>query len=182
MAAVKTNISSVVGKLKANFELLKDKEYLLRPLAIETIPLMKERIHDKGQDSSGEQIGTYSSEYMKVRTGNFGNSGKVSRGPNKGKTKNAGIITRGPHKGEQRPQYHRNSDPKVIVSLTTKLEQDYQVIATDKGYGIGFNDPINKQKAGWVEETYHKIIFNLSPDEKQYITDRIKELVNGAFG
>jgi len=45
MATVNTNIAAVIGKVISNFELLQDKEYLLRPLAIETIPLMKERIH-----------------------------------------------------------------------------------------------------------------------------------------
>ena len=180
MATVTTNIKQVVDKLKSNFELLKDKEYLLRPLAIETIPNMKQRIHIDGKASDGKQIGTYSPAYMKVRTGNYGNAGK----------KNAGFYTKGSKatfkvKNKKadapRPNYHRSADTKIIVSLTRQLENDWSVLATTNGYGIGFNNPFNRQKAGWVEAQKKKIIFNLTEDEKTYIRERIQELVNGAI-
>lgn len=146
MATVNTNIAAVIGKVINNFELLQDREYLLRPLAIETIPLMKERIHVNGEASDGSQIGTYSNSYMAARE-------KAGRG-----------------KGR-----------KVIVALTSQLEQDWSVQPTQNGYGIGFNNPLNLQKAGWVEEQKSKIIFNLSAEEKQYISERLQELVNGAI-
>ncbi len=146
MASVTTNITAVVGKLKSNFELLLNKEYLLRPLAIETIPLMKERIHVQGQAADGSQIGEYANSYMRARE-------KAGRGESR----------------------------KIIVALTSQLEQDWAVIATQNGYGIGFNNIFNAQKARWVEEQKSKIIFNLSAEEKKYITDRLQELVNGAF-
>lgn len=196
MATVTTNISQVVSRVRSNFELLLNKEYLLRPLASELIPLMKTRIHVEGQATDGGQIGTYSSEYMKVRTGNYGNSVKFVKGAKKGQIKNAGIFSKkkvqlyGYNQGvfidatkdnKARPNYNRSNDTKVIISLTTQLEQDYAVVATEKGYGIGFNNKHNRDKAGWVEETYSKIIFNLSAEEKQYISERLQELVNGAF-
>jgi hypothetical protein len=202
MATVTTNINAVVSRLKSNFELLLNKEYLLRPLAIETIPLMKERIHEKGQASDGSQIGTYSPEYMKVRTGDYGNSERFKKGKNAGKIKNSGtFIKKGAMFFTQqdedtvtsrrvfirgnfgaRPNYHRSTDTKIIVSLTRQLENDWAVIATNTGYGIGFNNVFNAQKARWVEEHKSKIIFNLSAEEKQYITERLQELVNGAIG
>ena len=147
MATVTTNIKQVVDKLKANFELLQDKEYLLRPLAIETIPNMKERIHIKGNDSGNQQIGTYSLGYMKKRIAN--------------------------KRGESRTP--------IVVSLTRQLENDWSVVATANGYGIGFTNSHNRDKARWVEKIKKKIIFNLSSDEKQYIRERIQELVNGAI-
>ncbi len=148
MAAITivTNIANVMAKIHSSFDLLKDKEYLLRPLAIETIPLMKERIHDKGVATDGSQIGTYSNGYMAERERN-----------GRGKSK------------------------KVIVALTSQLENDWSVQATDKGYGIGFNNSFNVDKMGWVEEVKGKIIANLSKDEKIYINSRLEELVNGAF-
>ena len=148
MAAITitTNLSEVIGKIASNFELLKDKDYLLRPLAIETIPNMKERIHKEGQATDGEQIGTYANSYMRIREKN-----------------------------------KRGEDRKIIVSLTRQLENDWAVLGTSTGYGIGFNNPFNKQKAKWVEENKSKIIFNLSEKEKEYISERIKELVNGAI-
>lgn len=146
MVTVITNISLVVDQVLTKFELLKDKEYLLRPLAIETIPLMKERIHIEGQASDGTQIGTYANSYMRHR-------------------ENAG-------RGESR---------KIIVALTSQLEQDWSVLATTNGYGIGFNNSFNTEKARWVEENKKKIIFNLSADEKKYISERLQELVDGAI-
>lgn len=143
---ITTNIAAVFDKVRSNFELLKNKEYLLRPLAIETIPNMKERIHKEGQATDGGQIGTYSSGYMRVREDN-----------------------------------KRGADRKIIVSLTRQLENDWAVLGTPTGYGIGFNNPLNRQKAGWVEEQKKRIIFNLSEKEKDYIRERVKDLVNGAI-
>jgi hypothetical protein len=143
---ITTNLAEVIGRIATNFELLQDKEYLLRPLAIETIPNMKERIHKNGQASDNSAIGSYSNGYMKEREKN-----------------------------------NRGEDRKIIVSLTRQLENDWAVLATSTGYGIGFNNPFNKDKARWVEEQKSKIIFNLSVFEKEYITERLKELVNGAI-
>lgn len=145
MASITINIDNVLKKVDTFFEKIKDKEYLLRPLAIETIPNIKERVHIKGEASDGGQIGTYSTGYMKVREKN-----------------------------------KRNNDTKVIVSLTRQLENDYQVIATPEGYGIGFNNKLNFDKAKWVEERKKKIIFNTSEDEKKYIRERLEELVHEA--
>lgn len=146
MASITTNISAVIDRLKTKFELLEDKEYLLRPLATETIPLMKTRIHIEGEASDGGQIGTYSNGYMAARQ-------KAGRGESR----------------------------KIIVALTSQLEQDWAVLSTDNGYGIGFNNILNAQKARWVEENKGEIIFNLSADEKKYISERLQELVNGAI-
>jgi len=143
MATVTVKISE---KLQSSFELLLNREYLLRPLAIETIPLMKERIHIDGQASDGSQIGEYANSYMRQRE-------KAGRGQSR----------------------------KVIVALTSQLEQDWSVQATQNGYGIGFNNVFNAEKMRWVEEQKGKIIANLSADEKQYINERLQELVDNAF-
>ena len=153
MITIKSNIKVITGRIKQQLEQLKNKEYLLRPVAIEVIPMMTERIHQKGEASDGNQIGTYSSGYLKLR----------ERG----------------NKKQQIPV--RGSDSKVIVSLTRKLEQDWSVIATQNGYGIGFLNPFSLQKARWVEENKDKKIFNLSKAEQQYAVDRINELIADAL-
>lgn len=147
MATITINIQSVIDNLETRFEKLKNKEYLLRPLAIETIPLMKERIHINGEASDGSQIGSYANSYMRQRE-------KAGRGESR----------------------------KIIVALTSQLEQDWAVLATPTGYGIGFNNPLNAQKMRWVEEQKGKIIANLSAEERKYISERLQELVDGAFG
>lgn len=143
---ITTNLKQVAENLRSNFEKLKDKEYFLRPLAVETIPLMKERIHERGRASDGSQIGEYANSYMRQRE-------KAGRGESR----------------------------KIIVALTSQLEQDWAALATDTGYGIGFNNQFNTQKMRWVEEQKGKIIANLSAEEKKYINERIDELVNGAI-
>lgn len=78
-------------------------------------------------------------------------------------------------------KYKRSSDTKVIVSLTRQLENDWSVIATEKGYGIGFLNPLNFQKAGWVEDTKDKTIFKLSKAERDHATKRLQELTQDAL-
>lgn len=147
MITIKSNIKLVAGRIKQNLEQLKNKEYLLRPVAIEVIPLMTERIHQDGRAADGAQIGTYSASYLGLR---------------------------------QR-KYKRDASNKVIVSLTRQLENNWSVIATQNGYGIGFLNPFNLQKARWVEEAKNKKIFNLTKDETRYAVDRINELVKNAL-
>lgn len=147
MIKVVSDIKLVTGRIKQNLEQLKNKEYLLRPVAIEVIPLMTERIHQKGEASDNSQIGTYSKSYLSLR---------------------------------QR-KYKRDASNKVIVSLTRQLENNWSVIATQSGYGIGFLNVFNAQKARWVEEGKGKKIFNLSKSETQYAVDRINELVKDAL-
>lgn len=50
-----------------NVSKLFNPDLYLRPVAIEIIPIMAERIHERGEDSNGAQIGTYSKKYMEVR-------------------------------------------------------------------------------------------------------------------
>lgn len=144
---IKSNIKVVSGRIKQQLEQLKNKEYLLRPVAIEVIPLMTERIHQNGQSSDGGQIGTYNNAYLRLR----------------------------------QTKYKRDSSNKVIVSLTRQLENNWSVIATPGGYGIGFTNPFNLQKARWVEAIKDKVIFNLSRPEQDYAVERINELVSDAL-
>jgi len=78
-------------------------------------------------------------------------------------------------------KYSRNSDSKIIVSLTRQLENDWSVISTDHGYGIGFLNPFNFQKARWVEANKGKIIFSLSQAEQQYVNDTVTQLTKDAL-
>lgn len=178
---IKTNLNQVLSNLGQSFASIMDKNYLLRPVAIEVLPMMTERIHQEGKASDGGQIGTYSNGYMKLRTGNYGNSGVFKRGKNKGKLKDSGVFTRGAQKGQPRPKYNRSADTKVIVSLTRQLENNWSVLETQKGYGIGFTNPFNADKLRWVEEMKDRIISNLTTEEIDYAFERINELVAEAL-
>lgn len=75
----------------------------------------------------------------------------------------------------------RMEGEKVVISLTRQLENDWSVIATPKGYGVGFKNILNYNKSVWVESTYKKKIFALSESETEYVTERLNELVNDAL-
>lgn len=81
----------------------------------------------------------------------------------------------------RRRKYQRSADTKIIVSLTRQLENDWNVIATDDGYGIGFLNSHNFDKARWVEANKGKKIFSLSATEQQYVNDTVDQLIKDAL-
>lgn len=78
-------------------------------------------------------------------------------------------------------KHNRSDDDKVIVSLTRQLENDWSVIATQRGYGIGFKNRFNLQKARWVEEAKDTSIFALTKAENKYAIDLINLLTTEAL-
>lgn len=143
---LKTNIGVVTEAIRKRLEVLKNKDYLIRPVCFDVIDLMTKRIHIDGKDSSDSQIGTYSKGYMAERKRN-----------------------------------NRSADSKIIVSLTRQLENDWSVIATDRGYGIGFLNSFNLNKARWVEQNKGKKIFSLSQGEKDHALKVVQELTRKAI-
>src|SRR6478752_2399953 len=116
--SVTSNISEVM-QIEINRMLtLAQANQMVRTIATTELALMKVRVHEQGMNSAEQQIGLYTPGYMKLRTGSYGNSQTVTRGPNKGSLKDAGVFTKGKDKGKPRPKYHRSSDPKVVASLT----------------------------------------------------------------
>lgn len=144
---IKTNLDQVLSNLGQSLKTIMDPNYLLRPVAIEVLPMMTERIHKEGKASDGGQIGTYSNAYLRYAR------------------KKAG----------------RGQDPKVIVSLTRQLENNWSVMETPNGYGIGFTNPFNADKLRWVEEIKDRVISNLTTIEIDYAFERINELVEQAL-
>lgn len=144
---IKTNLAQVLSNLGQSFATIMDKNYLLRPVAIEVLPMMTERIHQDGKASDGSDIGTYSNNYLKYTRK------KAGRGENK----------------------------RIIVSLTRQLENNWSVLETTNGYGIGFTNPFNADKLRWVEEMKNKQIGALSTQEIDYAFERINELVTDAL-
>ncbi len=184
MIRITTNINQVVEVNITKLKSLADTDRMLRTAATTVLGMMKKRIHEDGLDAEGKPIGTYSPGYMKVRTGNYGNSLRVSRGQNKGKLKNAGVFSKGANKGQPRPRYNRTSDTKVVASLTRLMENDEKVVALKQNsYGIGFSNKHNFDKSQWVEATYKKKgkIFAVSEAEQQAVIDIANKFTQDAL-
>lgn len=179
---VTTNINVVIGRLAKRIELSTEPggnvDALLRTIATNLHAKVKDRIHTEGLASDGKQIGTYSDGYMAVRTGLFKSNESFSKGKNKGETKKTGLFTKGEKKGQQRPNFNRTNDTKVVVSLTRQMENDFSVIPSGKGYGLGYNNNENYKKAGYVEKNYGKKIFKLTEGEKEVVRTTAKEFAD----
>lgn len=180
MITVTSNIKVVIEAQLEKIQALKNNpDPILRTVALTVLPDLKKRVHVDGKDSSGNPIGTYSPGYMAVRTGAYKNADRKTKGKSKGELKNAGKYTKGlnikvfgtivedtPKAGLNRPNYNRTSDTKVILSLTRQMENDLSVEPTSTGYGIGYLNPDNLQKAKWCEENYgKKILSKLTKEE-----------------
>jgi hypothetical protein len=174
---IESNASSVILNLEKKLVQGLSKENidkLLREMAVTTAANMRERIHEEGKDANGSQIGVYTTEYMKVRTGVYPNAGVYKSGKNKGKAKNAGVYTKGKNKGTPRPKYSRSSDRKVIISLSRDLENDFTLGAQNKtptkingGYGIGWKNNLNAKIAEGLQNRYKKRIWYLTVKERE---------------
>lgn len=141
---------------------LKNPELLIRPVVVDLLTLVKQRIHIDGKDSNDQQIGTYDPGYMKLRTDKL---------PDK--------YTKGKNKGLPRPKYNRKEDTKIIISLTTKLENDWAVIETSngKGYGLGFLTETSLNKLRWIEEGKKKKIGELTEKELDFAEKQFQKYV-----
>lgn len=127
------------------------QDKMIREVAFTSAAEMRERIHERGQDASGAQIGTYSPQYLRTRV----------------------------------KKYNRTADPRVVLSLTRQMENDFTTGAdnseptkTNKGYGIGFKNPVNFQKSQWCEETYGKPIYRFTTNERANVPVIVKEYIN----
>lgn len=196
MITVKIDISSL--KSVETFKRLASEEGqtdLKRAIAISMLPIVHDRIHVRGEDASGGQIGTYSKGYMVVRTGAYKNAVSFKKGKNKGKQKNSGVFTASVIKinkesgiatgdekfGTARPNYNRSGDTKVILSLTRQMESDFSVVAENDKYGLGFKNDHNFDKATWVEATYNKKIYTLQEKERDLAISLAQDYTNAVL-
>lgn len=173
MFSLSSNIDEVITIITNRIEDINVEE-MTALQASTAIAELRKRIHVDGKDSNDSQIGTYSDAYMKVRTGLYSNSKKSK----KGIVKSAGVKTKGASKGTQRPKYQRKNDNKVILSLTSQMENDYTIIPEKNGCAIGFSNSFNYQKSQWNEKTYNKKIFSLTKKERDLVIDKAQEYIN----
>lgn len=82
-------------------------------------------------------------------------------------------------------KYNRTSDPKVILSLTRQMENDFTTGAanpeptkTSLGYGVGFKNNDNFKKSQWNEERYKKPIYKTTQEEKTLVRTVAEDFIN----
>lgn len=77
--------------------------------------------------------------------------------------------------------YNRDSNKKIVYSLTRQMEQDFVPIAENNEYGLGFNNKHNFDKATWLEEK-RPGVYTLSAQEEEIAEQTIIDYLNGLFG
>jgi hypothetical protein len=82
-----------------------------------------------------------------------------------------------------REKNNRGRNPKVILSLTGQLENDFSIVSnTANNYGLGFKNPINADKAEWLQDQYGKV-YDLTEKEAQHANlvanDFLAQYLNG---
>ena len=66
---------------------------------------------------------------------------------------------------------------KVILFYTGQMELNFQMIPIQNGYGLGFSNSFNADKAEWAEERYGPI-YKLTPDEIKIMQLIINDWLN----
>ncbi len=79
-----------------------------------------------------------------------------------------------PYLTVRQKKFNRTADTKVILSLTGQMENDLSVIATERGYGVGYKNDFNFQKSKWNEDHFGKDIFS-HPDNELDVIDEIAQ-------
>lgn len=170
MITIKTNISLVTTGLLKKLEILKNPNPLLRPVAIDVMVLFSDRIFEEGKAADGSSLGTYSNSYLRLREANG-----------------------------------RGIDSKKKETFTRQLQKSYDVVGTSTGgWAIAvvvdqrlptdnFLNKKNKSKGkahtkvskvtnrqimAYQEEQVGKKIFKLSPTEKEYAINKLKNLID----
>lgn len=180
MVQVKVNIDDISALIKTMQNIAYNKDSIARGVATALRAEVAHRIHIEGKDAEGDQIGLYSDGYMAVRTGKFKSNGVYKRGKNKGKPRPEGVFTKGKNKGKARPKYNRTDDRKVVISLRGGqggLESDFGIVESDEGYGLGFLHEENYLHSQYVEKTYKKTIYALTPEEERLAQETAEEEV-----
>lgn len=82
-----------------------------------------------------------------------------------------GLNAKGAAIGQYTAEYLRRrikagkgSSSKVVLSYTRQMQNDWKMIPIQNGYGLGFSNSFNADKAQWAEERFGAI-YKLTPEE-----------------
>ena len=148
---------------------------VLRGVATSLLSSIKKRIHEDGGAADGGEIGQYDTTHALYVNPNrspkkFAPMGKT--GERKFKT---GVKKGQPHKTKYFDSYKsfrgeigRPTD-KVNLSLSGQMNNQFTIIATENGYGLGWNNTEMVYRSKGLEIKYHKKIWALTDEEEKEV-------------
>lgn len=139
------------GNILKDINALRRNDRAIRTALTTVFAVNKQRIFNKGQTATNAKIGTYSKKPISVS--------RKNQARQTGKTYFAGGYAEYKSAIGKNPGF-------VNLRNTDQMMMDYtfQVIGNDT-YGFGFNNDLNFDKSGWMEDKYDKVIFDESPAE-----------------
>ena len=190
MLVVKSNINEELEKAMAKLSTFEvggsGSDLAMRAGMVTILPVIKQRIHEKGLDGNNTKIGQYSTEPIYVNPKN--SPRKFSPQGKHGDTK---FRSGEPHQTRYFEDGYkgfktfigRNLLGSVNLSLTGGLSNQTVVIPTDKGYGIGFSNDENLQRAKALEKKYQKAIWTkMTAEESTIFADAVIERLTEIYG
>ena len=133
------DLSELIKKTKA----LNLRDKVIRRVLQTVHTMTDKRIFKKGIDANGKVLGTYSKGYQRTRR------------------KGILYVKKGVKKKNTYPGI-----TKIILQATSQMVNDYKfLVLPDGNYGSGFSNTKNFDKSFWVEDTYDKLIFELTDSE-----------------
>lgn len=190
MITLKTNFTQALGPLVAKLQDSRLYDTAIRTAATSVLGEMKTRIHEQGKAADGSDIGTYSKKPIYVSiTANPGKSFGRPIGKS-GKSKFASGKKKGQdHKSRYFPQGYseyktaigRNQLGKVNLSLSGQLNSQLALIATSRGYGLGWPDDEKLKRSAFLEKKYGKKIWALAGKEKEIALAAAENVIKRAL-
>ena len=152
----------LVNKVNAT---IRDERF--KRVAISTVlAIQKPRIFDKGQDSTGAKIGNYSTNPI-----------SISR---KNQARDTGITYFKAGYNQYKSAIGKNQG-FVNLRNTDQMMMDYGIVSSGGDFGLGFQNSLNADKAGWMTEKYQKEIFALSDREIDVYANTVVAQLNQAL-
>ena len=74
----------------------------------------------------------------------------------------------------------KGSSSKVVLSYTRQMQNDWKVIPIQNGYGLGFSNSFNADKAEWAQERFGAI-YKLTPEEIKIMQAIINYWLNNDY-
>lgn len=194
MIKATSNIKDVVGSLAAKLATLQKGgagyDSTLREVATTMRAEMSRRIHSDGKNSNDADIGRYSTKpiYVSVAT-NVGRSfgrpigktgkSKYASGKKKGQDHKSRYFAGG--YSEFKTAIGRNRLGKVNLSLSGQIANQFSVIATSNGYGLGWSNTEMQDRAAALEKKYGQDSFKvwaLTESEQKLSNEIAQEQIN----
>ena len=151
----------------------------MKSAALTVLGEMRVRIHENGQAADGSDIGAYSVKPLYVNPNNSprkfppaGKSGKTvfASGQKKGQPHKTKYFSGG--YGDFKSTIGRNPG-KVNLFLTGTMANQFVVIETPQGWGLGWMNDLLTTRAFALEMKYGKAIWECNQSEEKLLTDTI---------